>query len=80
MATLNIPATRDRTLDVFKGKMIGGGARSNLFECELYFPDDAVPTDSTRDLLSDKSRLVKLVKLPISEGISPYKKLVLNFK
>ena len=67
MANLNIPNTRDRTLDVFKGKMIGGGARSNLFECELYFPDDAVPTDSTRDLLSDKSRfLVKSAALPAS--------------
>ena len=38
MANLNIPATRDRTLDAFKGKMIGGGTRSILFEVELYFP------------------------------------------
>ena len=67
MANLNIPATRDRTLDAFKGKMIGGGTRSNLFEVELYFPDDAVPTDSTKDILSDKSRfLVKTAALPAS--------------
>ena len=43
MANLNIPSTRDRTLDAFKGKMVGGGARPNLFECELFFPNDAIP-------------------------------------
>ena len=67
MANLNIPATRDRTLDAFKGKMIGGGTRSNLFEVELYFPDAAIPQDSTKDILSDKSRfLVKAAALPAS--------------
>ncbi len=67
MANLNIPNTRDRTLDVFKGKIIGGGARSNLFECELYWPDEAIPTDATKDLLSDKARfLVKAANLPQS--------------
>ena len=30
MANLNIPSTRDRTLDAFKGKMVGGGARPNF--------------------------------------------------
>ncbi len=67
MANLNIPVTRDRTLDTFKGKMIGGGARSNLFECELYFPDDAVPSDTSRDDVSDQARfLVKAASLPES--------------
>ena len=67
MANLNIPATRDRTLDAFKGKMIGGGTRSNLFEVELYFPDEAIPQDSTKDILSDKARfLVKAAALPAS--------------
>ena len=67
MANLNIPATRDRTLDAFKGKMIGGGTRSNLFEVELYFPDDAIPQDATKDLVSDKARfLVKAAALPAS--------------
>ena len=67
MANLNIPATRDRTLDAFKGKMIGGGTRSNLFEVELYFPDEAIPQDSTKDILSDKARfLVKSAALPAS--------------
>ena len=67
MANLNIPVTRDRTLDAFKGKMIGGGARSNLFECELYFPDDEIPTDQTKDNISDKVRfLLKAAALPAS--------------
>ena len=67
MANLNIPNTKDRTLDAFKGKMVGGGARPNLFECELFFPDDAIPTDSSTDEIADKSRfLVKAAQLPAS--------------
>ena len=53
MVNLNIPSTRDRTLDAFKGKMVGGGARPNLFECELFFPDDAIPVDSSSDEIAD---------------------------
>ena len=30
----NNPNTKDRTLEQFKGRMLGGGARPNLFECE----------------------------------------------
>ena len=67
MANLNIPSTKDRTLDAFKGRMVGGGARSNLFECEMYFPDDAVPTTTSKDALADKVRfLVKAAQLPAS--------------
>ena len=67
MANLNIPSTRDRTLDAFKGRMVGGGARPNLFECEMYFPDDAVPTTTSKDALADKVRfLVKAAQLPAS--------------
>ena len=67
MANLNIPATKDRTLDAFKGRMVGGGARPNLFECEMYFPDDAVPATTSKDALSDKVRfLVKAAQLPAS--------------
>ena len=67
MANLNIPATKDRTLDAFKGRMVGGGARSNLFECEMYFQDDAVPTTTSKDALTDKVRfLVKAAQLPAS--------------
>ena len=71
MANLNIPSTKDRTLDAFKGKMVGGGARPNLFECELFFPDDAIPVNSSKDEIADKSRfLVKAAQLPAS-NIAP---------
>ena len=71
MANRNVPNTKDRTLDAFKGRMIGGGARPNLFECELYFPDDAIPEGTTRDALTDRTRfLVKAANLPGS-NISP---------
>ena len=71
MANRNVPNTKDRTLDAFKGRMIGGGARPNLFECELYFPDDAIPEGTTRDALTDRTRfLVKAANLPAS-NISP---------
>jgi len=67
MPNLNIPNTKDRTLDAFKGRMVGGGARPNLFECELYFPTDAIPTQSSPDDLSDRTRfLVKAANLPAS--------------
>ena len=67
MPNLNIPNTKDRTLDSFKGRMIGGGARPNLFECELYFPQAAIPLDTTRSQLTDRSRfLVKAANLPAS--------------
>ena len=47
--------------------MVGGGARPNLFECEMYFPDDAVPATTSKDALSDKVRfLVKAAQLPAS--------------
>jgi len=67
MANLNIPNTKDRTLDSFKGRMVGGGARPNLFECELYFPEASIPLDTTRSQLTDRSRfMVKAANLPAS--------------
>lgn len=67
MANLNIPNTKDRTLEQFKGRMIGGGARPNLFECELYFPSESIPVGTTEDVIADKTRfLVKAANLPAS--------------
>jgi hypothetical protein len=34
----NLPNYTERTLSSFKGKLIGGGARPNLFECVIKFP------------------------------------------
>jgi len=67
MANINNPSTAERTLESFKTRMTGGGTRPNLFECELNFPDDSLPTGSTADTLSDKTRfLVKAANLPAS--------------
>ena len=53
-----------RTLNDFKNRMSGGGARPNLFECELNFPDAALDGVSLNDI-SDKTRfLVKAAALP----------------
>jgi hypothetical protein len=63
----NNPNTKDRTLEQFKGRMLGGGARPNLFECELNFPAISIPEGSTADSLSDSTRfLVKAATLPAS--------------
>lgn len=34
----NLPRYTERTLSDFKSKLVGGGARPNLFECEIKFP------------------------------------------
>jgi len=58
---LNPPPLRKIT--DFKSKLTGGGARANLFEVVLSFPDSA-PTDSN---VLDKSRfLIKAAALPAS--------------
>jgi hypothetical protein len=55
-----------RTLNDFKNRISGGGARPNLFECELNFPDAALG-DGTSNDISDKTRfLVKAAQLPAS--------------
>ena len=52
-----------RTISDFKSKLTGGGARANLFEVVLTFPDAAKPPDE----VLDKSRfLVKGARLPAS--------------
>ena len=53
-----------RTLNDFKNRISGGGARPNLFECELNFPDAALAGGTLNDI-SDKTRfLVKAASLP----------------
>jgi len=55
-----------RTLNDFKNRISGGGARPNLFECELNFPDAALDGGTLNDI-SDKTRfLVKSAQLPAS--------------
>lgn len=59
MATSNTPNYSDRTLDRFRTRLVGGGARPNLFECEINFPDGlGITTDE------DFSFMVKAAQLP----------------
>ncbi len=52
-----------RTISNFKSKLTGGGARSNLFEVVLTFPDTSAPDQE----VLDKARfLVKGANLPAS--------------
>ena len=64
MATRNqLNPPPKRKITDFKSKLSGGGARSNLFEVVLSFPD-AAPADAN---VLDKSRfLVKSVAMPAS--------------
>jgi len=56
-----------RTISNFKSKLTGGGARSNLFEVVLTFPDAAQPDSA----VLEKARfLVKGANLPAS-NVSP---------
>ena len=71
MATLNRPPLR--TITGFKSKLAGGGARPNLYEVELAFPD-ALNIDND---VKEKSRfLVKAASLPAS-NIAP---IDINFR
>ena len=63
----NNPETKDRTLNDFKGRMLGGGARPNLFECEIFFPANSFPENVKEVDLSDATRfLIKAAALPAS--------------
>ena len=52
-----------RTISDFKSKLKGGGARPNLFEVELAFPD-AIRIDN--DVVENARFLVKAAALPAS--------------
>ena len=61
---------QDRTIYDFKNRLTGGGARSNLFECEIAFPTEALAlgesvTDATQTN-TDFRFLIKAAQLPAS--------------
>ena len=60
---LNPPPLRKIT--DFKSKLSGGGARSNLFECELAFPQE-VGVQDLNEVLNKARFLVKAANLPAS--------------
>jgi hypothetical protein len=72
MSFSNTPTFNSRTIEDFKARMIGGGARPNLFECEIAFPPFA--TAGTSSSTNDTSRgvseltrfMIKAANLPAS--------------
>ena len=73
MAFSNTPSFSQRTLEDFKARLIGGGARPNLFECELAFPNFATSSDvgsttpdSTRSVSELSRFMIKAANLPAS--------------
>ena len=58
---LDTPKYSERTISEFKGKLLGGGARPNLFECVLSFPSGlSITTDD------DFRFMIKAASLPAS--------------
>jgi len=57
---------RDRTIDDFKGKLIGGGARPNLFEVQLFLVKNLVVTANLNDVEEKMRFMIKTAELPAS--------------
>ena len=55
-----------RTIKDFKSKLIGGGARPNLFEVELAFPDGEGSPVAVNEVVENARFLVKAAALPAS--------------
>lgn len=60
-ASTNLPKYNQRTLTDFKSRLVGGGARPNLFECILNFPT-GLGTEVVPDV--DFRFMVKAAQLP----------------
>ena len=60
----NAIPVNQRTIDFFKGKFVGGGARPNLFECIINIPEGP---KSGEEGVDDKMRfMIKATSLPAS--------------
>ena len=67
---LDAPKIGERTIDSFKSRLTGGGARPNLFEVILNFPE-GTKGDIAEKVFDEKQRfLVKAANLPAS-NITP---------
>ena len=66
MANRNAPGLDTRTIDDFKSKLVGGGARPNLFEVKLVYPEGLATEISNEELALDTRFMVKAANLPAS--------------
>ena len=57
---------RDRTIVDFRSRMKGGGARSNLFEVNITYPDDIGVKTGDDGATADGEFLIKAAEIPAS--------------
>jgi len=65
----NSPSFNTRTLEDFKARLRGGGARPNLFECVIDFPqllNSKLNTDEKTSIKEDTRFMIKAANLPAS--------------
>ena len=65
----NSPSFNTRTLEDFKARLRGGGARPNLFECVIQFPtllDGKLSNDEKTSIKEDTRFMIKAANLPAS--------------
>ena len=66
----NLPKVNQRTIDSFRSRLVGGGARPNLFEVKLVYPEGIAKEISNEELALDTRFMVKAANLPAS-NITP---------
>ena len=62
----NLPKVNQRTIDSFRSRLVGGGARPNLFEVKLVYPEGLATEISNEELALDTRFMVKAANLPAS--------------
>ena len=62
----NLPKVNQRTIDSFRSRLVGGGARPNLFEVKLVYPEGIAKEIANEELALDTRFMVKAANLPAS--------------
>ena len=62
----NLPDVGERTIDSFRSRLVGGGARPNLFEVKLVYPEGIATSVADKELPIDTRFMVKAANLPAS--------------
>ena len=62
----NLPNVNQRTIDSFRSRLVGGGARPNLFEVKLVYPEGIDKNVADEELALDTRFMVKAANLPAS--------------
>ena len=62
----NLPDVGERTIDSFRSRLVGGGARPNLFEVKLVYPEGIATSVAYKEIPIDTRFMVKAANLPAS--------------